>query len=491
MDERKESFQRPKAPYNVLYWMLRIIILFSLMSVFFSDFNPGRLLDKISKYLSLFTMAVSRNDVIASLKRPLEQGWITDTSITMLQISCGVIIAGLILSTVSACMTMGNVKMRARGLVFSLAGAPVMLAGLAGILLSLNRISGELTAANKVEKLGLRQPSWSLYFYIVIAALILILSLVLFLGERKEKREEKCEMLEKYKLFLYILPIIMMAIIFSYLPLWGWRYAFFDYSAGDSLTAENFVGFKWFKYLFQNSATRADIFRVLRNTLVMSGLGVLTSWFPVAFAIFLSEIRSTGFRKTVQILTTIPNFISWVLVYALAFALFSTDGFVNDFIEMLTGQVMNENYLQNSDFQWIKMLLWGTWKGLGWSAIIYIAAISGVDQSLYEAAMVDGAGRFKRMWHITVPALVPTYCVMLMLSIANILSNGMEQYLVFSNPLNNKTIEVLDLYVYNLGIGGGQIPLSTVVSMTKSIVSVTLLFVANKVSKAIRGESII
>ncbi len=491
MDERKESFQRPKAPFNVFYWILRILILFSLVSVFFSDFNPGRVLDKMSKYLSLFTMAVSRNVVIASLKRALEQGWLTDTSITILQISCGVIILGIILSTVSACMTMGNVKMRARGLIFSLAGAVVMLLGLAGTFFSYNRIGSELTASNKVDKFGLRQPSWALFYYLAVAVLILVLSLVLYFGERKEKREEKCEMLEKYKLFLYILPVILLAVIFSYLPLWGWRYAFFDYSAGDNLSSENFVGFKWFKYLFQNSATRADIFRVLRNTLVMSGLGILTSWFPVAFAIFLSEIRSTGFRKTVQILTTIPNFISWVLVYALAFALFSTDGFVNDFIEMITGQVTKVNYLQTADLQWIKMLLWGTWKGLGWSAIIYIAAISGVDQSLYEAAMVDGADRFKRMWHITVPALVPTYCVMLMLSIANILSNGMEQYLVFSNPMNNKTLEVLDLYVYNLGIGGGQIPLSTVVSMTKSVVSVTLLFIANKVSKAIRGESII
>ncbi len=491
MDERKESFQRPKAPYGVLYWILRVTILFSLVTIFFSDFNPGRVLDKISKYLSLFTMAVSRNDVTSALLRPLDQGWLSGASITILQISCAAIILGILLSTVSACMTMGNVRMRAYGLIFSLAGSVVMLIGTVGTYLSYGRCASELIASGKADKYGPRDPSWALYFYIVVAVVILVLSLINYIGERKEPREAKFEMLEKYKLFLYILPILLMSVVFSYLPLWGWRYAFYDYSAGDALTAENFVGFKWFKYLFENSATRADIVRVLRNTLAMSGLGVLTSWFPVAFAILLSEIRSTGFRKTVQILTTIPNFISWVLVYALAFALFSTDGFVNDFIEMVTGRVANVNYLQLEDLQWLKMLLWGTWKGLGWSAIIYIAAISGVDQSLYEAAMVDGAGRFKRMWNITVPALVPTYCVMLMLSIANILSNGMEQYLVFSNPMTNKTLEVLDLYVYNLGIGGGQIPLSTVVSMTKSIVSVTLLFVANKVSKSIRGESII
>ena len=137
------------------------------------------------------------------------------------------------------------------------------------------------------------------------------------------------------------------------------------------------------------------------------------------------------------------------------------------------------------------MLAWGLWKGIGWSAIIYIAASSGIDQQLYEAATVDGAGRFQRMWNITVPSLIPTFCVLLLMSIANILSNGMDQYLVFENSTNTSSIMVLDLYVYKLGIGQGQIPLSTVIGMVKSVVSVTLLFAANGISKLIRGESIV
>ena len=140
---------------------------------------------------------------------------------------------------------------------------------------------------------------------------------------------------------------------------------------------------------------------------------------------------------------------------------------------------------------WLQMLAWGLWKGIGWSAIIYIAAISGIDQQLYEAATVDGAGRFQRMWNITVPSLIPTFCVLLLMSIANILSNGMDQYLVFENSTNTSSIMVLDLYVYKLGIGQGQIPLSTVIGMVKSVVSVTLLFAANGISKLIRGESIV
>ena len=174
-----------------------------------------------------------------------------------------------------------------------------------------------------------------------------------------------------------------------------------------------------------------------------------------------------------------------------ALAIFSTDGFINTMLTSVTGEPVTTNYLMNSDHMWLKMLAWGLWKGVGWSAIIYIASISGIDQGLYEAATVDGAGRFARMWYITVPELIPTFCVLLLMSIANILSNGMDQYLVFSNAVNRESIQVLDLYVYNLGIGNGLIPLSTVIGMVKSVVSVVLLFAANGVSKAVRGESIV
>ena len=298
------------------------------------------------------------------------------------------------------------------------------------------------------------------------------------------------EMEERYKLFLMFLPVLLLTFVFAYLPIYGWRFAFFDYKIGDELSRANFVGFHWFRTLVSNEATRADIVRVLRNTLVMSGLGILTSW-PIAFAVLLAEIPSSRFQRFVQTFTTIPNFISWVLVYAIAYAIFSTDGFINAFLTNILGRPASTDYLASADHIWLKMLLWGTWKGIGWSAIIYIAGISGIDQQLYEAASVDGANRFQRMWHITVPGLLPTYMVMLLMSIAGILSNGMEQYLVFSNALNKDVIEVLDLYVYNIGIGSGQIPLSTVVGITKSLVGVILLFGANGISKLLRGESII
>lgn len=183
--------------------------------------------------------------------------------------------------------------------------------------------------------------------------------------------------------------------------------------------------------------------------------------------------------------------MGWVIVYAVALAIFSTDGFVNSMITAITGTAADTNYLMSDAHMWLKMLGWNLWKGVGWSAIIYISSISSIDQGLYEAAEVDGAGRFAKIWYITVPSLLPTFFVLLLMSIANILSNGMDQYLVFSNAMNAKSLEVLDLYVYNLGIGSGQIPMSTAIGMFKSVISVILLFSANAFSKKLRGESII
>jgi putative aldouronate transport system permease protein len=191
-------------------------------------------------------------------------------------------------------------------------------------------------------------------------------------------------------------------------------------------------------------------------------------------------------------LTTLPNFISWVLVYAIAFMLFNSEnGLINTIMVGLGLQEHKINYLASSEYIWLKMTLWGIWKGLGWGAIMYIAAISGIDQEQYDAAKVDGAGRFKIMWHITLPGILPTYFVILLLSIANIINNGLDQYFVFQNAFNKDTIEVLDLYVYNVGLGGSNFSFGTAVSMLKSVVSVTLLLVANQCSKWLRGQTII
>ena len=300
---------------------------------------------------------------------------------------------------------------------------------------------------------------------------------------------------KKYKLFLMILPFLTAVFLFSYLPLYGWSYAFFNYKFGLPMSQQEFVGFKWFTEMFANLGHRENIFRVLKNTFGMSGLNLLTSWMPMVFAIFLNEIGKTRFKKSVQIFTTLPNFISWALVFSFGMALFAMDtGIFSKFMLAIGAIDQPVPWLNSPDHIWIKMWAWNTWKGLGWGAIMYLAAISGLDQELYEAAKVDGANRWKQMRYITLPGLLPTFFVLLLLSISNILNNGLEQYMVFQNSMNRHTIEVLDLYVFNITIASKGTTLysfATAIGILKTIVSVTLLFSANFISKRLRGEAIV
>ena len=298
--------------------------------------------------------------------------------------------------------------------------------------------------------------------------------------------------LRSYKEFLYILPFLIIVALFSYFPLYGWIYAFHDYRPPFPISGETWVGLKWFATIVNNPVRLENILRVLRNTFAMSGISLLFSWFPMVFAVFLNEIQCKPFKKFVQTVTTLPNFISWVLVYALAFSLFSTSGAVNSVLVELGLVDKPIAFLKSSEHIWFKMWLWLTWKNAGWAAIMYLAAISGIDDQMIEAAKVDGATRMQIIWHITIPSLLPTYFVIVMLNLANFLSNGMEQYFVFQNAFNQDYIEVLDLYVYNMSISGtGMYPLSTAISILKSLVSVVLLFVTNTVSKLVRGEGFI
>lgn len=474
-----------------IYWVLRIAVLANVVMMFFPAFNPVRISGMINKNLSLFSCGVSYDSIVSNFGRALSRGWVQESTFRTLNIFAMLIIVGIILAAAGGCMSLGNRRLKKVGLLFTLAGGAVELISLFRINGLYEDVVAQARESGKLDRVLPQLPNIN-NIYIVLAIVYIVIAVVNFILVPPAELEEGFDMEPKYQLFLMMLPVIALAFVFSYLPLYGWRYAFFNYNPGESLSMDKFVGFKWFTQLFQNSATRNDMVRVLKNTLGMSGLGIATSWLPMAFAIFLTEIKNMRFRRFVQTFTTIPNFISWVLVYALALAIFSTDGFINTMINNINPDAAAKtNYLMSDAHMWLKMLAWGTWKGVGWSAIIYIAAISGIDQGLYEAATVDGAGRFARMWHITVPELIPTYCVLLLMSIANILSNGMEQYMVFSNPNNEAPLEVLDLYVYHLGINKGLIPLSTVIGMVKSIISVTLLFAANGVSKAIRGESIV
>lgn len=301
---------------------------------------------------------------------------------------------------------------------------------------------------------------------------------------KKDSREGK-------KMFLMVLPFLMLNFLFCYFPLHGWIYALYDYRSPLKLSQCEFVGLKWFKMLVANETQLKQIGQVMKNTFAMSFLGIATSFLPVLFAVFLNEMKSRKCKAVVQTLTTLPNFISWTLIYSVAFSLFSNSGMVNTLLQQLGLISEPVRILDSGEHVWLFMILLSTWKGLGWGAIMYIASLSGIDQEMYEAARVDGAGRWQMIRNITIPSLMPTYFVLLILAVANFLSNGMEQYFVFQNAFNKEHIQVLDLYVYNIGLGGKSFSLATAVGMLKTIVSITLLIIVNGVSKKVRGESII
>ncbi|MDR1438805.1 MAG: ABC transporter permease subunit [Clostridiales bacterium] len=295
-----------------------------------------------------------------------------------------------------------------------------------------------------------------------------------------------------FHLFLLILPFVILVLVLNYFPLYHWKNVFYSYKPGLAMTSDRFVGLANFRGLFTNAYQVEELLRVLRNTFALSGLNVLALPLPMIFAILMSELRSKRFRKTVQTLTAIPNFISWAMVYAVAYTIFSPgDGFLNRLLISLGLADRGIDFLASPNHVWLAQMAWYLWKSLGWSAIMYFASMAGIDTELYEAAEVDGAGRFARIRFITVPGLIPTLFVMFVLNISNFVNYGLEQPLVFQNVFNLKWIQTLDLYVYNQGIAGFSAVNALIVGVFKSVVSIALVFSANGLSKLVRNESVI
>lgn len=293
------------------------------------------------------------------------------------------------------------------------------------------------------------------------------------------------------KYLLLAVPFLIYVFAFSYIPLVGWIYSVFDYKIGQKFLdfgSMVFVGLDNFQKLFTE---RSEVLRVLRNTLALSALGLLATPVPVVFAIMFNEIKNSKFKKIVQTATTLPNFISWIIVYGVAFAFFSVNGFVSVLMQKIGIQPPVMGILGDVDHTWVLQWILGIWKSFGWSAIIYIAAITGIDSELYDAAKVDGANKIQSILHITIPGIMPTYVVMFLLAVSNILSNGFDQYFMFYNPMVADKIEVLDYYVYKVGFYINDYSYSITLGMLKSILGIVLLFTANALSKKIRGESIV
>ncbi|TCN27789.1 ABC transporter permease [Mesobacillus foraminis] len=292
---------------------------------------------------------------------------------------------------------------------------------------------------------------------------------------------------QKY-LYMMSIPFVLLVIIFNYLPLWGWSMAFQSYKPGIPFWEQEWVGFQHFIQLFSDER----FYLVLRNTLAMSLMSLAIGFvFPILFAVLLNEVRLSIFKRTVQTITYLPHFVSWVVVAGIVTKMLSIDGGIIN--ELLIGLGIVDKpvqFMAKGEYFWSIVVVSDLWKEMGWNAIIFLAAIAGIDPQLYEAAKVDGAGRWRRIWHVTLPGIRPTILVLLILSIGHLTSIGFEKQFLLGNSLVVDYSEVLDLYALNYGIGLGRFSYGTAIGIFNSVVSIILLFLANGIFKRFGNQSV-
>ena len=286
--------------------------------------------------------------------------------------------------------------------------------------------------------------------------------------------------------YLIFIPVAIYFIIFNYLPMFGITMAFQDFNAVKGFFGSEFVGFQNFIDFFTNP----QFFQILRNTLVISMLGIFCG-LPVSilFALLLNEIHFTRFKKTIQTISYMPYFVSVVVMAGLVIEFVSSNGFVTNFLVTVFG-MKRENLLLNPSYFWAINLFSDIWQGMGYGAIIYIAAITGVSQEQHEAAAIDGANRLRRVWHVTLPAIRPTIVTMLVLRLGMIMTVGFDKILLLYNPSIYTTADVISTHVARMGIEKMQYGYSAAVGLFNSVVGTLLLVISNTASRKLADTSI-
>lgn len=290
---------------------------------------------------------------------------------------------------------------------------------------------------------------------------------------------------ERLALCLLMLPGVLHIIIFKYVPLTGNVIAFQDYNLFRGFMQSDWVGFKHFFVMF----TYAEFYNVLRNTVLFSFLSLLLGFpAPLVLSLLLNEVMKTWVKRSVQTILYLPHFLSWAIVGGIFISLLSLDGMVNAIFGWFG--VKPVDYLTEPKYFRGIIVLIGIWKEAGWGTIIYLAALAGINPNLYEAAVVDGAGRWKRMWYVTLPSLMPAIVVLFLLRIGNVLEANVEQILIFLNPLVSDVGEVMDTYVYRVGLLRAQFSYTTAIGMFQSVIGLFLVILMNNISRRSTGESI-
>lgn len=308
------------------------------------------------------------------------------------------------------------------------------------------------------------------------------LSKSLSVDSAHQKRHRLLIKMKRQKiLLLMLLPAAILTILFCYIPLSGWYIAFSDYKVGGSMFGGEFVGLKYFRKIFEQSS---DIGYLIRNTLVINlstlFLGLCLS---ILFALLLKEVRWEKGAKIVQTTSFFPYFISWVITYSVVWSLFAVkSGAVNQFLVRAGILEKGMDILGNPQYSWALIILLNLWKNTGYNTIIFLSGIAGISTELYEAAAIDGAGRFQRVRYVTLPGIIPTASVLLVMNAGWVLNNGLDQFFLFSNTTNWTKMEVLDIYIYKFGLKLLDFPYSTAMGILKSFVSIVLLLVVKRIT---------
>ena len=284
-------------------------------------------------------------------------------------------------------------------------------------------------------------------------------------------------------LFIMLLPALAFAFVFSYLPISGIIIAFKDFSPFLGMAKSPWVGFRFFKEFL----TDQQFWMVFKNTMIINLYDIVFGFVaPILFALLVNEVMQKRFKKTIQTISYLPHFLSWVVVAGLYYKMLSPDetGIVNLILMQLFG--IEPIYFMSLQHLFIPVVIFSEiWKSVGWSAILYFATLSGIDTSLYEAAYIDGAGRLKQTFHITIPGLLPIIVLMFLLKISNLFSVGFDRMFNMQNPIMLSVSEVISTYVYRMGLLNSQYSLTTAIGLTQSIMGFVLLVTANSISKRI------
>ncbi len=286
---------------------------------------------------------------------------------------------------------------------------------------------------------------------------------------------------------LMVLPGILWMLIFNYLPMGGIIIAFKKFKITKSISEAPWVGLKYFKEFFQDSNFKD----IMVNTLGISLLKLFIGFaLPIIFALLLNELRGVGFKKVTQTISYLPHFLSWVVLGGIMTTWLSKEGVINDFL--MAVHILKEpvSFLGEPKYFWGVALISDIWKELGWSAIIYLAAITGVDQQIYEAATVDGAGKLQKIFYVTLPSITGTIAIMLILQVSGLLNSNFDQILILKNQVNVARSQVIDTYVYQVGMTLGKYSYATAVGLFKSVIALMLLLIANKSCKKLLGRSL-